>query len=126
MVTKKKDFDNVPLKPITGSALLKRISELGEMDIEDKARLCGYYHTSNKLGIKRADVKTFYEKFIEANNLKSALGGRSSDVIHVTKNSVLVIPSAFVHEAGAVAGDKFEINVDRDGSIRLIPINVPQ
>jgi hypothetical protein len=122
MVIKKRISLRPSAEPITGSDLLKRINELGDMDIMDKARICGYYHTSRKLGIRRVNIKGFYEKFIEANNLKPVLGVKEDDVIHVNHNKLLVIPSAYVNEAGAAVSDKFEINVDRDGLIHLIPI----
>ena len=48
MVIKKRISLRPSAEPITGSDLLKRINELGDMDIMDKARICGYYRTSRK------------------------------------------------------------------------------
>lgn len=56
-------------KPLTGKALLQRLSELGSASRKEAAKLCGYYRVT-KSGEVRVDLGKFYEAVLAASGLE--------------------------------------------------------
>ena len=115
---------------LTGSDLLAKVKELGEVSKSDLVRACGYVSTK-KNGGERLNFTAFYEALLEAKgvNLGEAgangigKGGRKlSYVATVQGNGNLLIGKAYTALLDLKAGDVFEIKLGIK-QIRLLPAN---
>tara|TARA_B100000242_G_scaffold56732_1_gene33972 strand:+ start:373 stop:729 length:357 start_codon:yes stop_codon:yes gene_type:complete len=112
---------------LTGSDLLAKIKELGDVSKSDKVRACGYVSTK-KNGVERLNYTAFYEAILEAKgvNLGNAgasgigKGGRKlSYIATVQGNGNLLIGKAYTALLDLKAGDEFKIKLGKK-QIRLL------
>jgi hypothetical protein len=116
-----------PLSPmLTGSELLAKVKELGDVGKSEIVRACGYVSTK-KDGGERLNFTAFYEALLEAKGVelgasgKVGKGGRKlSYVATVQGNGNLLIGKAYTALLDLKPGDEFEIKLGRK-QIRLIP-----
>ena len=113
---------------LTGSDLLAKVKELGDVSKSDLVRACGYVSTK-KNGGERLNFTAFYEALLEAkgmklgggNGSKVGKGGRKlSYIATVQGNGNLLIGKAYTALLDLKAGDEFEIKLGRK-QIRLLP-----
>ena len=113
---------------LTGSDLLAKVKELGDVSKSDLVRACGYVSTK-KNGGERLNFTAFYEALLEAKgvnlgeNSVSGIGkgGRKlSYIATVQGNGNLLIGKAYTALLELKAGDEFEIKLGRK-QIRLLP-----
>lgn len=106
-------------KPLTGKALLQRLSELGSVSCREAAKLCGYYRVT-KSGEVRVNLGKFYEAVLAAKGLEvhssekeansqSARGRSPSYRVKVHQNGQIVIGSAYTKAMNLKPGDTFKI-----------------
>ena len=120
-----------PDKPLTGTALVDKVKELGDLSKEEKARACGYY-TQTKNGIERVNMMKFLNALIDAEGIEldsnaegQGRGGRSASYkISVQSNGNLLIGSAYTNQMGLKSGDEFEISLGRK-HIHLKQVGAP-
>lgn len=120
-----------PDKPLTGTALVDKVKELGDLSKEEKARACGYY-TQTKNGIERVNMMKFLNALIDAEGIEldsnaegQGRGGRSASYkISVQSNGNLLIGSAYTKQMGLKSGDEFEITLGRK-HIHLRQVGAP-
>jgi hypothetical protein len=118
-------------QPLTGSDLLEKVRDLGNLSKEEKARACGYY-TVTKNGIERVNMMKFLNALIDAEGIEldstingQGRGGRSASYrISVQSNGNLLIGSAYTKKMGLEPGDEFEITLGRK-HIHLKQLGVP-
>ncbi len=109
-----------PDKPLTGTALVEKVKELGDLSKEEKAKKCGYY-TQTKNGVERVNMMKFLNALIDAEGIEldssaegQGRGGRSASYkITVQSNGNLLIGSAYTKKMGLQPGDEFEITLGR-------------
>jgi hypothetical protein len=107
-------------EPLTGSELINKVKELGNLSKEEKARACGYY-TMTKNGVERVNMMKFLNALIDAEGIEldssvngHGRGGRSASYrISVQSNGNLLIGSAYTKKMGLKKGDEFEITLGR-------------
>lgn len=107
-------------RALTGTDLLEKVRELGNLSKEEKARACGYY-TVTKNGIERVNMMKFLNALIDAEGIEldstsdgQGRGGRSASYrISVQSNGNLLIGSAYTKKMGLQPGDEFEITLGR-------------
>ena len=113
---------------LSGSELLAKVKEHGDVSKSDLERACGYVSTK-KNGSERLNFTAFYEALLEAKgvNLGDAgvsgigKGGRKlSYIATVQGNGNLLIGKAYTALLDLKAGDEFEIKLGRK-QIRLLP-----
>ena len=113
---------------LTGSDLLAKVKELGDVSKSDLVRACGYVYIK-KNGSERLNFTAFYEALLEAKGVnlgdsKDAgigKGGRKlSYIATVQGNGNLLIGKAYTALLDLKAGDEFEIKLGRK-QIRLLP-----
>ena len=116
-----------PLCMLTGSELLAKVKELGDVSKSDLVRSCGYVSTK-KDGSERLNFTAFYEALLEAKGVdlggsgKVGKGGRKlSYVATVQGNGNLLIGKAYTAMLDLKPGDEFEIKLGRK-QVRLIPV----
>lgn len=106
-------------KPLTGKALLQRLSELGSTSRKEAAKLCGYYRIT-KSGEVRVNLGKFYEAVLAAGGLEvhssekevssqSGRGRSPSYRVKVHQNGQIVIGSAYTKAMNLKPGDTFKI-----------------
>jgi len=108
------------IEPLTGEALINRVTELDNIRKEEKAKACGYY-TITKNGHERVNMMQFLNALIDAEgidlegkNTGNRHGGRSASYrITVQSNGNLLIGSAYTKQLGLNPGDEFEISLGR-------------
>ena len=115
---------------LTGSDLLAKVKELGDVSKSDLVRACGYVSTK-KNGGERLNFTAFYEALLEAKgvNLGNSgdagigKGGRKlSYIATVQGNGNLLIGKAYTALLDLKAGDEFEIKLGKkQKNIRLLP-----
>jgi len=114
---------------LTGTELLAKVKELGDVSKSDLVRSCGYVSTK-KSGDERLNFTAFYEALLAAKGLSfgegsgkgRGKGGRSlSYVAKVQFNGNLLVGKACTAMLGLKPGDEFEIKLGRK-QIQLIPI----
>lgn len=118
-------------QPLTGTALLEKVKELGNSSKEEKARACGYF-TKTKNGIERVNMMKFLNALIDAEGIEldssaegQGRGGRSASYkISVQANGNLLIGSAYTKKMGLEPGDEFEITLGRK-HIHLKQVGAP-
>lgn len=114
---------------LTGSDLLARVKELGDVSKSELVRSCGYV-SSKKDGSERLNFTAFYEALLEAKGVSLGggtgagigKGGRKlSYVATVQGNGNLLIGKAYTALLDLKPGDEFEIKLGRK-QIRLVPV----
>ena len=113
---------------LTGSDLLAKVKELGDVSKSALVRACGYVSTKKKGG-ERLNFTAFYEALLEAKGVNLGdsgvagigKGGRKlSYIATVQGNGNLLIGKAYTALLDLKAGDEFEIKLGRK-QIRLLP-----
>ncbi len=113
---------------LTGSDLLTKVKELGDVSKSDLVRACGYV-SSKKGGGDRLNFTAFYEALLDAKGVNIGetgtagigKGGRKlSYVATVQGNGNLLVGKAYTALLDLKAGDEFDIKLGRK-QIRLIP-----
>ncbi len=112
---------------ITGTDLLAKVKELGDVSKSDLVRSCGYV-SSKKDGSERLNFTAFYEALLEAKgvslgehgNGKGKGGRKLSYVATVQGNGNLLVGKAYTAMLDLEPGDEFEIKLGRK-QIRLVP-----
>jgi hypothetical protein len=113
---------------LTGSDLLAKVKELGDVSKSDLVRGCGYVSTK-KDGAERLNFTAFYEALLEAKGVSLGEGGgkggskggrKLSYVAIVQGNGNLLVGKAYTAMLDLQPGDEFEIKLGRK-QIRLIP-----
>ena len=113
---------------LTGSDLLAKVKELGDVSKSDLVKACGYVSTK-KDGGDRLNFTAFYEALLEAKGVSLATGGgagigkggrKLSYVAKVQGNGNLLIGKAYTAMLNLEPGDEFEIKLGKK-AIRLLP-----
>ena len=112
---------------LTGSELLTKVKDLGDVSKTDLATACGYV-SKKKDGSDRVNFTAFYEALLNAKgidlgggNAGVGKGGRKlSYVATVQGNGNLLIGKAYTAMLNLEPGDEFEIKLGKK-AIRLIP-----
>ena len=114
---------------LTGSDLLNRVKDLGDVSKSDLVHACGYF-SNKKNGGERLNFTAFYEALLEAKGVNLGGGGvgsvgkggrKLSYVATVQGNGNLLIGKAYTALLDLKPGDEFEIKLDRK-QIRLTPM----
>ena len=113
---------------LTGSDLLAKVKELGDVSKSELVRSCGYV-SSKKDGSERLNFTAFYEALLEAKGLSfgetskgRGKGGRKlSYTTKVQFNGNLLVGKAYTAILGLQPGDEFEIKLGRK-QITLAPL----
>ena len=119
---------------LTGSELLAKLKELGDVSKSDLVRAAGYVSTK-KDGTERLNFTAFYEALLEAKGVSLGDGGRSggkarpgrslSFATKVQFNGNLLVGKAYTAQLGLEPGDEFEIKLGRK-QIKLIPLGAAE
>ncbi len=113
---------------LTGSDLLAKVKELGDVSKSDLVRACGYVSTKESGG-NRLNFTAFYEALLDAKGVNLGdsnkegvgKGGRKlSFVATVQGNGNLLIGKAYTALLDLKTGDEFDIKLGRK-QIKLIP-----
>ena len=113
---------------LTGSDLLTKVKELGDVSKSDLVRAAGYVSTK-KGGGERLNFTAFYEALLEAKGVNLGetgsggigKGGRKlSYIATVQGNGNLLIGKAYTALLDLKPGDNFEIKLGKK-QIKLIP-----
>ena len=113
---------------LTGSDLLDKVKDLGDVSKSDLVHACGYVSTK-KDGGERLNFTAFYEALLEAKGINLSTGGsgsmgkggrKLSYVAKVQGNGNLLIGKAYTALLELSPGDEFEIKLGRK-QIRLMP-----
>ena len=112
---------------LTGSELLTKVKDLGDVSKTDLATACGYV-SDKKDGGQRVNFTAFYEALLNAKGIDLGTGsagigkgGRKlSYVATVQGNGNLLIGKAYTAMLDLEPGDTFEIKLGRK-QIKLIP-----
>jgi hypothetical protein len=111
---------------LTGTDLLTKVKELGDVSKSDLVRSCGYV-SSKKDGADRLNFTAFYEALLEAKGVSLGDGGskgtpgrKLSYVATVQGNGNLLVGKAYTAQLGLQPGDEFEIKLGRK-QVRLVP-----
>jgi hypothetical protein len=115
---------------LTGSDLLAKVKELGDISKSELVRECGYVSTK-KDGSERINFTAFYEALLSAKgvNLGTDSAGRGTGkggrkLSHTTKvqfNGNLMVGKAYTAMLDLKPGDEFEIKLGNK-QIKLIPL----
>ena len=112
---------------LTGTDLLAKVKELGDVSKSDLVRSCGYV-SSKKDGADRLNFTAFYEALLEAKGVSLSDGGskgtpgrKLSYVATVQGNGNLLVGKAYTAQLGLQPGDEFEIKLGRK-QVRLVPV----
>ena len=119
---------------LTGSELLAKVKELGDVSKSELVRECGYVSTK-KDGTERLNFTAFYEALLGAKGVNlgtdsagrgTGKGGRSlSYVVTVQGNGNLLVGKAYTAVLDLKPGDEFEIKLGKK-HIKLIPLGSPE
>ncbi len=115
---------------LTGSELLAKVKELGDVSKSDLVRSCGYVSTK-KDGSERLNFTAFYEALLGAKGVSlgtdsvgkgTGKGGRKlSYTTKIQFNGNLLVGKAYTAMLDLKPGDEFEIKLGRK-QIKLVPI----
>jgi hypothetical protein len=119
---------------LTGTELLAKVKELGDVSKSDLVRSAGYV-SSKKDGTERLNFTAFYEALLEAKGVSLGHGkgsggkgrpGRSlSFATKIQFNGNLLVGKAYTAQLGLQPGDEFEIKLGRK-QIQLIPLGAAE
>ena len=113
---------------LTGSDLLAKVKDLGDVSKSDLVKACGYVSTK-KDGGERLNFTAFYEALLEAKGVNLAVGGAAgvgkggrklSYTAKVQGNGNLLVGKAYTARLELNPGDEFTIKLGKK-AIRLIP-----
>ena len=112
---------------LTGSDLLAKVKDLGDVSKSDLVRACGYV-SSKKDGSERLNFTAFYEALLDAKGVNLTGGGAAigkggrklSCIAKVQGNGNLLIGKAYTAMLNLEPGDEFEIKLGKK-AIRLLP-----
>ena len=113
---------------LTGSDLLNKVKELGDVSKSDLVRACGYV-TNKKDGGDRLNFTAFYEALLEAKGVSlgtTGIGGigkggrKLSYVATVQGNGNLLIGHAYTRRLGLEPGQEFKIELQRDSGMIVL------
>ena len=122
-----------PFTLLTGTELLAKVKELGDVSKSDLVRSAGYVSTK-KDGSERLNFTAFYEALLEAKGMHFGAGssggkgkpGRSlSYATKIQFNGNLMVGKAYTAQLGLEPGDEFEIKLGRK-QIQLIPLGAAE
>ena len=112
---------------LTGTDLLAKVKELGDVSKTELATQCGYV-SKKKDGSDRVNFTAFYEALLGAKgvelggNASLGVGGRKlSYIAKVQGNGNLLVGKAYTEMLGLDPGAEFEIKLGKK-AIRLIPV----
>tara|TARA_Y100000589_G_scaffold20974_1_gene17358 strand:- start:2405 stop:2776 length:372 start_codon:yes stop_codon:yes gene_type:complete len=113
---------------LTGSDLLAKVKELGDVSKSDLATACGYV-SGKKDGGQRVNFTAFYEALLSAKGVElgsgsAGIGKGGRKLSYSTKvqgNGNLLVGKAYTAMLDLKSGDEFEIKLGRK-AIRLIPV----
>nr|WP_115094150.1 AbrB family transcriptional regulator [Synechococcus sp. UW106] len=114
---------------LTGTDLLSKVKDLGDVSKTDLARSCGYVSTK-KDGGERVNFTAFYEALLEAKGVTLSTGGTAgigkggrklSYKAVVQGNGNLLIGKAYTALLELESGDEFTIKLGKK-AIRLVPV----
>ena len=111
---------------LTGSDLLNKVKDLGDVSKSDLVRVCGYV-SHKKDGGEHLNFTAFYEALLDAKGVSLGTGGvgkggrKLSYVATVQGNGNLLIGKAYTALLDLTPGDEFEIKLGRK-QIRLTPL----
>ena len=112
---------------LTGSDLLAKVKELGDIAKSELVRECGYVSTK-KDGGERLNFTSFYEALLEAKGVSLGgdgavgKGGRKlSYIAKVQGNGNLLVGKAYTAMLDLEPGAEFDIKLGKK-AIRLIPV----
>ena len=112
---------------LTGTDLLTKVKELGDVSKTELATQCGYV-SKKKDGSDRVNFTAFYEALLGAKgvelggNASLGVGGRKlSYIAKVQGNGNLLVGKAYTAMLGLEPGAEFEIKLGKK-AIRLIPV----
>ena len=114
---------------LTGSDLLNKVRDLGDVSKSDLVRVCGYV-SHKKDGGERLNFTAFYEALLDAKGVSLGSGGvggvgkggrKLSYVATVQGNGNLLIGKAYTALLDLNPGDEFDIKLGRK-QIRLTPV----
>ena len=114
---------------LTGTDLLSKVKEAGDVSKSDLVRACGYV-SAKKDGGDRLNFTAFYEALLEAKGINFATGatagiskgGRKLSYKAVVQgNGNLLIGKAYTAMLELETGDEFEIKLGKK-QIRLVPV----
>ena len=113
---------------LTGSDLLSKVKDLGDVSKSDLVRACGYV-SEKKNGGDRLNFTAFYEALLEAKGINFANGGgaigkggrKLSYTARVQGNGNLLIGKAYTAMLGLEVGAEYDIKLGQK-AIRLIPV----
>ena len=113
---------------LTGSDLLSKVKDLGDVSKSDLVRECGYV-SEKKDGGERLNFTAFYEALLEAKGINFSAGGAAigkggrklSYIAKVQGNGNLLIGKAYTAMLELNAGDEFDIKLGKK-QIRLVPV----
>jgi len=112
---------------LTGTDLLTKVKELGDVSKSDLVRACGYV-SSKRDGTERLNFTAFYEALLNAKGVdfgaspKAGKAGRKlSFNTKVQFNGNLMVGKAYTAQLDLKPGDEFEIKLGRK-QIRLVPV----
>ena len=117
---------------LTGSDLLAKVKDLGDVSKSDLVKACGYVSTK-KDGGDRLNFAAFYEALLEAKGINLAAGGpavgkggrKLSYTAKVQGNGNLLIGKAYTALLDLNVGDEFEIKLGKK-QIRLTPVGASE
>ena len=122
------------LPMLTGSELLAKVKELGDVSKSELVRQCGYV-SGKKDGSERLNFTAFYEALLGAKgvNLGTDSTGRGTGkggrkLGYTTKiqfNGNLLVGKAYTAMLDLKPGDEFEIKLGRK-QIKLIPLGAAE
>ena len=113
---------------LSGTELLTKVKELGDVSKTDLATQCGYV-SKKKDGSDRVNFTAFYEALLGAKGIELGgggaaigIGGRKlSYVATVQGNGNLLVGKAYTAMLGLEPGSEFDIKLGKK-AIRLIPV----
>lgn len=114
---------------LTGSDLLNKVKELGDVSKSDLVRACGYV-SGKKSGGEHLNFTAFYEALLEAKGVNlgttgtggiGKAGRKLTYVATVQGNGNLLVGKAYTAMLDLQPGDEFEIKLGRK-QIRLVPV----
>ena len=113
---------------LTGTELLTKVKELGDVSKTDLATQCGYV-SKKKDGSDRVNFTAFYEALLNAKGIDLSAGGAAvgkggrklSYTAKVQGNGNLLVGKAYTTMLELEPGAEFDIKLGKK-AIRLIPV----
>ena len=113
---------------LTGSDLLAKVKDLGDVSKSDLVKACGYVSTK-KDGGDRLNFTAFYEALLDAKGINLSGGGAAvgkggrklSYIAKVQGNGNLLVGKAYTAMLGLEPGAEFDIKLGKK-AIKLIPV----